>query len=578
MASGNFTQITFDNIKTDTQSFLRKVYNKSDLLFDVSSPYGQLMSVVEELFSLSMLYLKRSIDQFDLSSTASNNKRLVNTAAIIAGHNPGRSVSATGTLRFKIKSTTDLERDIPGGRITIFNKTQIKNKTNGLDYSMDLGGLDQVSYQIQSGVQFYIPIVQGKWENSDYTGTGETMQSFSVNIPGGNKDVENFNVQVLVNDQLWPIKKHLYEMLPLERACVVRTGFNGGIDVVFGNGDFGDIPLIGSNIRIRYIVSDGARGSIFRRTQNDFRIIDDVLDGFGNTIDITQFFDVYISTDINFGADSESVKFTRNILPISSVNYVLALPQQYAYYIKRLGVFSHVNAYEQYGKIIIVCTPNIKLFRNENKDYFNISKSAFDLDTYEKSKIDLYLKTSGTIQLSKRYEITSPNLSYYVLNVFLIVYSDSIIENIQNEIYDKVSEYFLDFNRIDRVPKRDIINKLSEIEDIDSVDINFISKKNEDYHGSFIKTDQNIRNTRFASTSSIFDAQQSPNYNPNEVRGLDPILGDIIFNPDEIPVIRGGWPDRSGLFFADSIDGSGLGSVNIIRKGVTDRRNKTNNT
>jgi hypothetical protein len=36
--------------------------------------------------------------------------------------------------------------------------------------------------------------------------------------------------------------------------------------------------------------------------------------------------------------------FTKNILPIASNNFVLGLPQQYAYEIKKLGVFSHVNA------------------------------------------------------------------------------------------------------------------------------------------------------------------------------------------------------------------------------------------
>jgi hypothetical protein len=570
----NFTQISYENIKAEVESFLRKIYNKASVLYDVSSPFGQLLSVINHHFNLSTLYLKRSIDSFDLSNTASNNKRLVNTAAIIAGHNPGRAISATGTLRLKVKSTSNVERDIPGGRITINNKTRIRNKTNGLDYSIDLGGMDVISYPVQSGTQFYMPIIQGKWEIGEFTGTGETLQSFSLNIPNGNKDVENFNVQVSVNGELWPLRKNLYEMGFEEKLCIVRTGFNGGIDIVFGNGDFGAIPIIGSVIKVNYILSDGSRGSIFRRTQNDFRIIDDVLDGFGNTIDITQFFDIYISTDINFGADSESVKFTRNIMPIASTNYVLALPEQYAYYIKRLGVFSHVNAYESYGKVIIVATPNIKLFRNENRDYFSIDKGAFVLDSYEKSKIDKYLKTSGTIQLSKRYEITSPNLSQYIINVFLIVYSDAIMENVQNQIYDKISEYFLDFNRIDRVPKKDIINKLSEIEDIDSVDITFISKKNEDYHGEFIKQDNNIRNTKFASIQNIFDPKKNPRYNPNESRGLDPILGDIVFEPNEIPVIRAGFSDRNGIFFADSIDGSGLGSVNIIKNGTTDRKNK----
>lgn len=583
MAGINFIQISFDGIKKEVEFYLQKLYNKSGILFSPASPYGQVLFVVQNLFMTSMLYIKNSISQFDMSNTSSNNVKIVRSNAIVAGHIPSRSVSATGTLKFKLVSSVDTEKDIPGGKITIFNKTQIKNKTNGLDYIIDLGGSDKVSYQITPNFQFFVNIIQGRWEFTDTTGKGESLQTFSVNVPGL-KEVENFNVYVTVNGEVWTNKKHLYEMIPDEKACVVRTGYNGGLDVIFGNESFGKIPEIGSAIRVYYILTDGARGSIFRRTNNDFRFVSDVIDGFGQTIDLTQLFGITIATDINFGADGESVEFTRAIMPIASTNYVLALPQQYAYYIKRLGVFSHVNAYEKFGTIIIVCTPNIKLFKNQNKDYFTVNIAAFVLDSYEKSKIDKYLKTSGTIQLSRRYKIDSPTLSYYIMNVFVITYSDAVIENVQTEIYDKISGYFLNFNRTDRVPKKDLINLLSEIVDIDSVDISFVCKKDEDYHKSFFIQKSNVRtnvnNLAVRSLSrrnlDIFSTDDLPAYDANKSDGIDPILGDIIFEPNEIPIIRGGWNDRNSIFYSDNLNTNGFSSVNIIKRGVTERKNITN--
>lgn len=583
MAGINFIQISFDGIKKEIEYQLQKLYNKAGVLFSPASPYGQVLFVVQNLYQTSMLYLKRSIEQFDLSDVNAKSKKLVRSQAIVAGHIPSRSISSTGTLRFKLRSSIDTERDIPGGKLTIFNKTQIKNKTNGLDYIIDLGGSDKISYQVTPNFQFFASIVQGRWEFSDYTGTGESLQSYSVNIPGL-KEVENFNVYVTVNGETWSSKRNIYEMLPDEKAVITRTGFNGGVDIIFGNSDFGMIPEIGSAIRIYYILTDGSRGSIFRRTLNDFRFVSDVVDGFGQTIDLTQIFDIFISTDINFGADGESLAFTKAIIPIASTNYVLALPQQYAYYIKRLGVFSHVNAYEKFGTIIIVCTPNIKLFKNQNKDYFNVNISAFTLDDYEKSKIDKYLKTSGTIQLSRRYKIDSPTLSYYVINVFMITYSDAIIENVQAEIYDKISNYFLNLNRTDRVPKKDLINVLSDITDIDSIDISFVCKKDEDYHRSFIIKKDNVTKNTFSATRTsisrsnlnIYTPSELPSYNTNKSDGIDPILGDIIFEPNEIPIIRGGWVDRNSIFYSDNLNTNGFSSVNIIKKGVTDRKNITN--
>jgi hypothetical protein len=37
-------------------------------------------------------------------------------------------------------------------------------------------------------------------------------------------------------------------MLPDEKSCVVKTGFNGGIDVIFGNEGFGLMPTRFYNI------------------------------------------------------------------------------------------------------------------------------------------------------------------------------------------------------------------------------------------------------------------------------------------------------------------------------------------
>jgi len=563
-----FNSITFQNIKEETENFLRKIYNKADQVFSPASPYGQVIRITQELYQLSLLYLKNSINQFDMSNANSTNKKIVRSNAIVAGHNPSRNISATGILKFVLRAGTTIEEDIPGSKISILNKTRIKNKTNGLDYIIDLGGRDHVTYTITPSSQFIVNLTQGKYGNSTFTGTGDNNQSYSVNIPG-QKEVENFNVEVSINGDFWVIRNHLYEMLPDEKACVVRTGFNGGIEIIFGNGSFGNIPPLSSIIRVSYLVSDGSNGNIFRRTVNDWNILEDVIDGFGQTIDISQFFDVNIMADINFGANGESVEFTRNVLPITNRNFVLGTPQQYAYQIKRLGVFSHVNAYNDNGTVIIVATPNIKLFKNRNADYFTISRDAFFLDNYEKSKIDKYLKTGGNIQLTKKYKITSPELSYYIMNIFLVIYDDATIDNVSNEIQEKVSEYFLDFNRMDRVPKKDLINAISEIDDIDSIDIQFISKKNEDYHGSFIKS-QNRQESDTTNSQEVI--RNSAEYNPNEIRGIDPVLGDILFEPNEIPVIRAGWRDRNGIYYSEDI-GKEFSSINIIKRGTTDRKN-----
>jgi hypothetical protein len=568
-----FSEITFTNIKFEVEKFLKDEYNKANVLFSAASPYGQILTVVENLHQLSLLYLKNAIGQFDLSQANSNNERVIRNAAISAGHNPGRGISATGTLKLTLKSSADIEKDIPGARITLRNKLLLKNKTNSLSYSFNIGN-ETITHRITPNYQFFVPIIQGEWKVKNYTGDGTSLQTLSVSEIG-RKDIENFNVEVSVNGDFYSLKKHLFEMLPGEKSCVVRTGFNGGIDIIFGNEGFGTIPSIGTLIEVKYLCTDGGLGNIFRRTVNDFKFIDDIISADGEVISVDKVFDIDIYTDINFGADKESLAFTKNILPIVSNNFVLGLPQQYAYEIKKLGVFSHVNAYEKSGTIFIVATPNIRLFKSQNADYFSIDIKAFELDNYEKSKIDKYLRTGGNIQLTRKYKVVSPVLSYYTMNVFYMSYSDATDESVNAQVLDKISEYFLSLSRIGRIPKLDIIRELSTITDIHSVDLQFISKKNEDYHSENILIASNKINKYTSSyNTDISTAALVPGYDPYSVSGLDPILGDIIFESNEIPVIRGGWYDRNGVYYSDGIDGNGLRSVNLIKKGSVDSKNR----
>ena len=584
-----FSAITFTRLKGEIERYLKAEHNKAGVLFSAASPYGQILSVVENLHQLSILYLKNAIDQFDLGKPASNNERVIRNAAIFAGHIPGRGISATGVLRLTPKTDVEIADKIANSIIVFRNKLSMKNKTNSLFYSLNLGKSTRTE-KVVRGTPIFLNIIQGKWNSKTFTSNASIMQTYSVSESGG-KDIDNFYVEVSVNGTFWTIKKHVYDLLPDEEACVVRTGFNGGIDVIFGNGGFGKVPAITEAISVSYLTTDGSLGNIYRRTVNDWKLVDEIIDGNGNSVEIDDVFDVDIYNDINFGADGESLQFTKSLLPMASNNFVLALPQQYAYHLKRLGVFSHVNAEEKAGTIFIYLTPNIKLFKRDSEDYFSIPikatpltggqitySSAFDLDAYEKAKIVEYLKSGGNIQLTRKFVVKSPTPSFYSMNVFVIHYSDVTLDAVKSQILSAISDYFLDLKRIDRIPKLDIIRILSNIDDIHSVDIQIVCKKNEDYHKEGVLSD--IRKTRFDSSLNpdISNATGYGSYDPSKTLGLDPILGDIIFDANELPLLRGGWYDRNGVLYSDdspsSSDSSSIKAVNIITKGVIDVKNK----
>ena len=56
---------------------------------------------------------------------------------------------------------------------------------------------------------------------------------------------------------------------------------------------------------------------------------------------------------------------------------------------------------------------------------------------------------------------------------------------------------------------------------------------------------------------------------------LDPILVDILFTADELPVLRGGWRDRFSNLYVDedpSLESSSRGPVRYFEVGTVDRK------
>ncbi len=96
-----------------------------------------------------------------------------------------------------------------------------------------------------------------------------------------------------------------------------------------------------------------------------------------------------------------------------------------------------------------------------------------------------------------------------------------------------------------------------------------MSRKNEEYHKQAKLDDINSANS-YASQTAVQNQTPNPRYNPGAMLGLDPVLGDILFLPSEVPIIRGGWYDRNNFYYSDNINENGLKTVNIIHKGTVD--------
>jgi hypothetical protein len=606
----DFIEISYSKLTLQLESWLKSVYNKSDKIFSHSSPSGMIMHIQKILFSNNMLYLKNSLKQIDIEN--SQNDRIIKNIARISGHNPSRSISASGTIKMKLKVGINSADKISGSKISLLNNTTLKNKTNNLYYTIITGDSTKKIYDINSYTDLYFNIKQGIYEEQTYTGDGETNKSISV-VVNRDQTIDNFSFSVYYNGQPLKIVDSLYDMLPGELACFTRTGFDGGLDIYFGTDNYGFIPVIGSIIKVSYLLSDGTNGNILNNIVNDFKFVDDVYDQDGNILNMDDLFNIYIYNDINFGVNSESIKYMKSVIPYVSRNFVLATPEQFIYHLKRLNMFSKVNAFnlldenninnntyinkfiiDTFGsnidvdyvrtnmskyfpniydnQVYLYLIPKIKNYFVDDYNYFNIPFDVFYLDDDEKEKIMNYLKTMGILSITSNVTILQPKLSLYIINIYIRRFNDDSKDNIKNSVIDIVSNYFIENERFDRIVKSDIIKTIkNEISTIDSVNIEFISKKNEDYHReglneNYSTLEDSVNMIKNGTTYTLTE------YDENNMLGIDTVQGDIIVEKDELPILRGGWFDRNKVYFNDTPVSDKLSSINIIWSGTNENK------
>ena len=636
----SFIELNYVNLTNQITNWLGAAYKKSGILFNSASPYGQILEVVKEMFLQNVLMLKNYTRQLDIDQA--NTRRMINNIARMSGHNPSRAISAKGTLKFKLKQGINIESKVAGSQVTIYDDTVVKNKTNSLFYTLKVG-TDRQLYPLTPGCQFFVNIVQGKYYKQSFTGDGTQAQSFQVNV-SNNATIDNFDYQISLNGINVNIKDHLNDMLENEYACYTRTGFNGGLDVYFGNGTNGIIPSIGALIEVKYLLTNGLQGNILNPKFNDWTFVDDIYDDDANTIQVNQIFDIFVETDIIFASDGESIQYTKTVIPYVSRNFVLATPSQFIYHLKKLNMFSNVNAFNtldmikididsdgtldaiNINEMYLYLIPRITDYFSTDVNYFNVPFSSFYLDSEEKQRIITYLKKQGIISITSSIKILDPKIKKFIVNVFIRRFEDITEENIREQVFSTLSSYFSSYSRYDRVIKADLIRQLKGIDGIDSVNIEFVGKDNEDYHkdGAILSTTvKNVTQTTYATTTSAVDvlsdsyrdvveskttqkmknpamsamssnskpleaalkpektsvgnttivAYQNLQYDSKKLVGIDPILGDIVIQKNELVVLRGGWSNRNGVFFNENPRSTdGFSTVNIIWKGVTPKR------
>ena len=442
--------------------------------------------------------------------------------------------------------------DVGGGAVIIPENTRIQCEQNGLAYTLILNG-PRVKIPLTRGNDFKFKIVQGAFNNTTFTGTGSALQSFNIPVKGG-VTVDQFYVNVFIDGNKWKRYDSLYD-IPLEgEGYLVKSGISQGIDIYFGNSNFGKVPPPGSFIRVDYLLTAGSLGNM-RSTSTSkitFRFLDQGTDLFGAEVNLNDYLQIITTVDPSFGSDEEPITITRLAAPKTSRSFVFANASNYEIYLQKFNIFSQIQAFSTFDDeyldddnvVYLYLVPDITVGLTSNQDYFSIPLSSFLLTESQKLAILNLLEDSGSMIATTVVKILEPRISRYVGNAVITIFEGNDPGVVKDKIQSTISDYFINLKRRDKIPRSDMIALIESVPGVDSVSFYFVGQANEAYHAT---------------------VDNLPNVSVDELNtniGFDE-FGDIIIKRDELVVLRGGWNDRYGNFYEVGIVPGKPSALNI---------------
>ena len=388
-------RVKASDIISDARVYISRVYGRAGELFTTASPFAQIMNVVSELTELIMFYIEdATVEQNIMTAQQSES---VYGLARLTGHDPARGFSAVGEIEVRWKPGK--QNDVAGDAIYIPTNSQLRSDLNGFTYLMRSAN-DIITLSTSEVNYIKIPIIQGNIESQQVTGTGDKFQTFNIQTGG---TTAHDMVTVMVNGESWRVYDSIYDMNSASKGVVVKTGVTGGIDLFFGNDNFGMVPPNGSIIAIDYIKSKGSEGNLGESKDVTFKFVDFGFDGLKSEYDLNEFLEIKVTSSPKMGADPESLEFTKLIAPLQSKSFVLATPENYEHFLARYNMFSYIDAYnttdDQYldddNIIYLFLLPDVKSKLIGSQDYFSVPTEEFFFSQSELGAIREAVENSG---------------------------------------------------------------------------------------------------------------------------------------------------------------------------------------
>lgn len=229
----------------------------------------------------------------------------------------------------------------------------------------------------------------------------------------------------------------------------------------------------------------------------------------------------------------------------NSRSLVLASPEHYKSFISKFSFCGYNRTWTEPGSLVInsLVIKNFRLQMKKGMDYFNLTENDFKLNSAQKESIQNCLENTGCQLAGVTYNIIDPIICPYAIYVHIkLKQSNFNKEYITNQIKTLIGDFFSDLSTDIYIPKSDIIQLLkNNIAEIDGVDVNFLSKRNEEaiINRSYVE-EVKIYNPVTNQYDVKYENVAVPG-GENPRLGLDEYGNILLLDDKYFPVLMGNW-------------------------------------
>lgn len=533
----NLIELRFNQFIHSIKNYLSQSLPDYDSTYGNHTVFGQLINVLHGVVQNMTLYIEDSL--VEQNKYTAQRKKSIYGLASISGYQPslGKASGVQLKLNYTVSNVLNLN-------IILNNKTELTCTQNGLIYNLILPQEAIVLSIDRDNSTKYLYAVQGRFESQTFISTGGLLYSQHVNFTS-NMDTEYLTVSI--NDEIWEYCESLYDMIPGGKQWTYRISPIGGIDIVFGNDEHGQSLDNGDVIKVSYLLHDGEAGNLSITDETYFIFNNPLYDITGTEVDGNSTFNVtFASQDaVTSGSNSESIEQVRQMIGLNSRSLVLTSPNNYKTFLSKFSFCGYNRTWTEKGSMVVnsLIMRNYKLNLKKGLDYFSLQPEDFMLTDQQKTSIKNCIENTGNQLAGVSYNIFDPVLCKYALYVYLTLKNaNTDKEYVSSKVRNLVGEFFSDVQSDIFIPKSDLIQLIkNEVEEVDGVDLYFLSERNETA----------LQTGWYTSTSYDFDPslgyykkkQQTvylyPGENPNI--GLDAHGNILLSNNEQFPVLMGNW-------------------------------------